>query len=473
MKTLITVVFGLLMTICPAFSYPTNATLLWQLPLNNSSLGFPAVGPDGTIYVMQNGYPAYTFSALHPDGSTNWQITLTAVAPGGVNVPVVGSDGNLYVFAAVSSGNSYLYALNLADGSTNWGFAGDTASQYSFCLIPALDTNGTVYFCTGSGTVDAVTNGVLEWSALSDAGLAYGEPVVGADGTIYVFANDSPLQFYALNPDGSLKWSTNYPGAYFPQYPPALAENGTIYFSGGPYFCAVNPADGSLEWELPATNFLYQSFEYENPEVGPNGTIYIETYAYNTNFLFALTPNGTVEWIFPLPQNSGNSLALHESSCAVAADGEIYVTTSVGTVYSLAPDGTTNWSYQAGSSGLQAPVIGPDGTVYVSSCSAGNNILYAFYGPAPVACSAWPQFNKNSRHVTDVGTAYLRSPFMQTNGFQFNVAGTGNLPVCSCASSDLVNWTNIGQVVLTNGTASFVDTQASNFPHRFYQAFPQ
>lgn len=476
MKTVYTaIIFVLLMTDCfgQSFSYPTNATLRWKLPLAGASFALPAVGPDGIIYVMQDAYPGPNLWAINPNGTTNWESTLY---DGTVSVPVVGSDGNLYIFATTNFGNFNLFALNLADGSTNWFYVGDSASEGSDCLMPALGADGTVYFCTSAGAIDAVTNGVLEWSALSDIGLADGSPVVGPDGTIYAFADDSPLQFYALSADGSLKWSTNYPGVSFPAYPPAIAADGTIYFSGGQYFCAVNPADGSFKWEFSAANF---AFNFENPEVGPNGTIYIEAVSDSaniatayTNLLYALAPNGTVEWTFPLPQYySAHPPSFHESSCAIAADGEIYVTTTAGTVYSIAPNGTMNWSFHTNSTGLHAPVIGPDGTVYVDSYDNAN--LFAFYGPAPVACSAWPQFNKNSRHVTAAATAYLSSLFMRTNGFQFNITGTSNQPVCSCASSDLVNWTNIGRIVLTNGTASFVDAQSSNFPHRFYRALPQ
>jgi hypothetical protein len=42
-----------------------------------------------------------------------------------------------------------------------------------------------------------------------------------------------------------------------------------------------------------------------------------------------------------------------------------------------------------------------------------------------------------------------------------------------CASTNLVTWTNISQIVLTNGVATFVDGRATNNPHNFYRSFPQ
>ena len=157
-------------------------------------------------------------------------------------------------------------------------------------------------------------------------------------------------------------------------------------------------------------------------------------------------------------------------SLAVAADGEIYLAGSDGTFYSFRPDnGYTNYSYQTGTVGLTAPVIAPDGTIYTESAG----VVFAFAGSSPIACSTWPEYGKNARRSSAASAASLTSPMMTNNGFQFAITGTSNAPVCPCASSDLMNWTNIGQIVLTNGTARFVDTQASNFPYRFYLAFPQ
>ena len=176
-------------------------------------------------------------------------------------------------------------------------------------------------------------------------------------------------------------------------------------------------------------------------------------------------------WTNTLGVTSGESLQFTPVSIAIAADGEIYVIDGAGTVYSFCPDGTTNWTYQTDTSELNAPLIGPDGTVYVQDCMGSS--IYAFAGPAPVACSSWPEYGKNARRAAAVAYAQLSSPNAATNAFRFTISGFTNMPACVCASTNLVNWTNIGSVVLKGGMTNFVDAMATNFPYRFYQALPQ
>ena len=47
-------------------------------------------------------------------------------------------------------------------------------------------------------------DGTIIWSFETDDGIEAG-PIIGADGTIYVASHDGYL--YAINPDGSEKWS--------------------------------------------------------------------------------------------------------------------------------------------------------------------------------------------------------------------------------------------------------------------------
>ena len=62
---------------------------------------------------------------------------------------------------------------------------------------------------------------------------------------------------------------------------------------------------------------------------------------------------------------------------------------------------------------------------------------------------------------------------MSSTGFQFTVSAPANSTECICASIDLVTWTNLGQIALTNGPVNFVDTGASNYQYRFYRPLPQ
>lgn len=117
-------------------------------------------------------------------------------------------------------------------------------------------------------------DGQLKWRYKTGNKVYLASPGIGPDGTIYCGSYDSCL--YALNPDGTLKWKTNY---HHLCSAPAIAPDSTIYImSLDGYFYAFNP-DGTLKWAYGVGTWIYSS-----PAVGSDGTIYIG--ALDTPFLF-------------------------------------------------------------------------------------------------------------------------------------------------------------------------------------------
>ena len=450
----------------PAPSYPTNAILNWQLPLNYDCLMTPAVAPDGTVYL-----PTGTeFWAVNPDMSLKWHTNFIA---GYLGAPIIGADGTLYV--TYGDPGIGLAALSPVDGHRLWSFQFDPYN-IGISSVPALAPDGTVYIASPNSssygsTLFAITNGSVKWTyAAGDLdSFEDSAPVVASDGTIYVATPDRLL---ALRPDRSLKWVADPHGHALVPVSPAIASDGTIYYGTDEAFYAVKP-NGTFKW----TNSMPQVSFWFSPEIAADGTILVEGWLYGSNYLYALnSTNGSVKWTFPMSSDWGEREPWFKaSSCAVAADGQIYVSDVDGTLYSLGPDGIMNWSYQTGAGGLKSPVLGPDGTIYVASYESGN--LFSFYGTSPIACAPWPEYRRNSRHTAAVvssdSSGHLSSPQMRTNGFQFTVNAPTNSVECICATRDLVNWTNLGQVVLTNGPANFLDIGASNYQYRFYRALPQ
>ena len=118
-----------------------------------------AVADDGTIYIGSNDG---LLRALHPDGTVKWShnfSTPTTTYPVS-NSPALALDGTIYVKA----NDGYLYALDPADGTTRWR------------------TN-----------VNSVNS--------------YASPIVAPDGTIYQGTLTPDNRLYAVNPDGTLKWT--------------------------------------------------------------------------------------------------------------------------------------------------------------------------------------------------------------------------------------------------------------------------
>ncbi len=102
-------------------------------------------------------------------------------------------------------------------------------------------------------------------------------PAIGSDGTIYVGSEDHKL--YAINPDGSLKWS--YATDDVVDSSPAMGSDGTLYVgSGDGKLYAINP-DGTLKWSYATAKAITSS-----PAIGSDGTLYVgsgdgKLYAYS------------------------------------------------------------------------------------------------------------------------------------------------------------------------------------------------
>jgi outer membrane protein assembly factor BamB len=231
---------------------------------------------------------------------------------------------------------------------------------------------------TGLSAFDTSANiGALKWQ--SSGGLGRPAPwylgssaAVGADGTIYVGGHS----LYAINPDGSTKWT--FPGTSFSS--PAIGADGTIYVGLGSSgtLLAVNP-DGGSRWvfDVPFPPLATECFVISSPAVATTGTIYFGAHCANRDFkiayavpspLLAINPDGSQKWTF-------QTTSAVSSSPAVGADGTIYVGSWDGNLYAINPDGSQKWVLGVGTENplISSPAVAADGTIYIGS----NQGLYA------------------------------------------------------------------------------------------------
>jgi outer membrane protein assembly factor BamB len=224
-------------------------------------------------------------------------------------------------------------------------------------------------------------------------------PVIGPDGTIYIGSHDNT--FYAVNPNGTQKWNFSVGEPLyddrFDQYKgilstPAIAEDGTIYFSSlSDYFFALNP-DGTEKWRI---RLAITSDTWTSPVIGPDGTIYtgsarrfhegfekVESETGSKESFFAFNPDGTIKWSY----FTSTDIC---SSPVIGDDGTIYFgtyvqSTPLGRVFALNPDGTKKWHFDTDGLIESSPSIGPDGTIYIGA-KGGQS-----YGTTPQGWEKWP-----------------------------------------------------------------------------------
>jgi hypothetical protein len=351
------------------YSGPVTATLLWSIPVSGTS-GSPAIGSDGTIYLpvgmVGDDTDGYLY-AINPNGTQKWRIQLDILPSS--SAPAIGPDGTIYVHGNGNEGNvvaieklhaimpsgaitwtfnfnggagiftsdiqsspavapdgaiyvgsmdTNLYALN-PDGTIKWAHSPTTSSINT---SPAVAPDGTVYVHDEFGFYAYDSSGTEKWHIDFNVSGADGSPSIGADGTVY-FAHLGNKEFYAIKPDGTLRW--HYTLGFAPNSTPAIAADGTIYI-GDDYLYALNP-NGTLKWQFPSRSVLFSNI---SPIIGANGTIYWrETYTF-----YAVNPNGTQAWSFDVaPFRWGL-----DSTAALSSNWTLYVPTVSGlSAYRAAP----------------------------------------------------------------------------------------------------------------------------------------
>jgi outer membrane protein assembly factor BamB len=279
------------------------------------------------------------------------------------------------------------------EGTQAWVYPSSGGLSGGVYSSPAVGPDGTIYFGTSftDKKLYAVNpDGTFKWS---HPGLAsfYCSPALGSDGTIYVGNYDSLL--YALNPDGSCRWTYDTSGEIFSS--PAVGPDGTIYFGAVDSRVYALYPNGGLKWSRLTGNTVYSS-----PTIGPDGTIFIGSM---DGKVYALDPaNGANRsgW----PYTTGSSVY---SSPAVDADGTIYVGSYDRKVYALNPNGTKKWEYLTGDAVRSSPAIGPDGTIYVGSLDAK---VYALNPASGALKAGWPY---------NTGGAVYSSPAVAADGTIF------------------------------------------------------
>ncbi len=172
----------------------------------------------------------------------------------------------------------------------------------------------------------------------------------------------------ANNPPDHIKWVFNTGKVSF-YGDTSIGADGMIYAAANGLF-AVWP-NGTLKWYFPVNGWCEGC-----PAISDEGIIYLGcSGGGSTSYLYALYPNGQLEWRYGV---GGEEI---KSSPVIGTEGTIYFGTGggypiKGSITALYPNGTLKWKYPTNYVVYSSPAIGNDGTVY---CGCHDSNLYAFY----------------------------------------------------------------------------------------------
>lgn len=319
----------------------TITAIYWDF---DDGAGFQDFTGDGgaAVYIYQShGQYTAILMVIDDDGASS-QAT--------VDITVLEHRGDWWMFGRGLTHRRQSPIPGPKAGNLKWGFNAGVRVYSS----PAIGADGTIYIGSGhwsTGNFYAINpDGSMKWSYPARG--VECSPAIGVDGTIYFGTGTG--NFYALNPDGTYKW--HYPTGSIIGSSPVIAPDGTIYFGNRSGTLYALDTEGNLKWEYNTGYWIYGS-----PALGSDGTIYIGSAG-----LQAINPDGTLAWRF------GNWY-VHWSSPSIAGDGTIYIGSTNGYFYAINPDNSLKWQYY-GAGSRSSPAIADDGSIYVRGR---DNYLYA------------------------------------------------------------------------------------------------
>jgi outer membrane protein assembly factor BamB len=304
------------------FAINPDGSLKWSDQISSGQYpyirGAAAISMDSTVYIGQ--WDTRRVYAFYPDGAPKWSSeSVGAISFSG---PAIGSDGTIYVLGCGLTRG--LSAIRPGDGSIKWRITtGDSPSAWNEGS-PAMGYDGRLYFGSGDAHIYcADTSGTVVWTYPTVGQITRG-PAVGADGTVYAGSGDGiDFSFYAVNPDGTEKWI--FTGGHRFWSAPAIGNDGTIYVGCDDrnlYAIEDSVTYGHLKWTFPTGGYMSSS-----PAVGADGTIYVGSHNCR---MYAINPDGTLKWQY-------TTGGLIDSSPAIGSDGTIYFGSRDGNLYAVGP----------------------------------------------------------------------------------------------------------------------------------------
>jgi outer membrane protein assembly factor BamB len=342
---------------------PKTPNIIWTMDMPYGIFSGPAIGTDNTIYF---GTFTYLFSdttnyfyAVNPTGTLNWEF-LTGEKYQNESGFLVGSDSIIYF----CSGGGFVYAIDF-DGNFKWKYnAGAGVGMH----VMNTDLDGNLYFTSGDGYLHSIKrNGSLNWKIkFFGDGFIARSPAIAPNGqTIYIFNHHE--NFYALNLNGSIKWTFECNGGA--RQTPAVDNEGNVYIvpTDNPATLHSIRPDSTIRWSY-VLNPNSGNLDMGSPAIDKNGNIYVTHYKYEPDLISSITAvdyNGNHKWTYTFEQ-VGEEIA---QPLVVDADGTIYCGSTFGYYYyAISSEGKLLWKIPLNGYMVDnSTAIGSNSTLYIGA----------------------------------------------------------------------------------------------------------
>ena len=326
----------------------------------------PVFSIDGKTFYLPTANQKGDLNAYNvTDGSKNWNFGITSITYGGGST--VGPDDVIYQGAR----DGKLYAIN-KQGTQKWVYDTGATNKNLDCFPAVISDGSIVYILDGDNVLHAIntSNGSKNWSQnLEGTVNKAGAVAIDKDGRIYVGTRS---YIYAFSQEGEQLWRAS---ATVTEIGSFAIDGSTLYAAqiSGAGLVAINTADGSIKWTVPANGDAYA------PVVGKNGNVYFVDKGGKS--LYAVNSQGVLEWKF----NAGAALTY----CFPVLDekGIIYFGASDGVIHAVdTSTGEEVWNMTTDATGdnkkiMAGMTVGPDKNLYVGYIGGNVVAIPVFAGP--------------------------------------------------------------------------------------------
>ncbi|WP_297979618.1 PQQ-binding-like beta-propeller repeat protein, partial [uncultured Methanobrevibacter sp.] len=350
--------------------------VIWRFGTTSRIICTPTIGSDGNFYF--SNWMNSSVYCISPEGELIWKYNLGDYNTG--SSPVFGLDNRLYV---ITSNDMYSNVYVFKDGV----LLGNHTIPFVSGSSPVVGNDGRLYLISaGRELVCLNYDGSLNHYSLIDSGLfVWAIPTFSNrnyyqqntqmsvsmnDGVLYVINYQKQLTPFltAFYLNGTVKWSTLYPGYFKDLSGTPTYYKGVLYVTGNSDLFAFNASDGRILWSIPIS---HSGFTASSPLVSDDEVLYVTS----NNMVYAFSLAGDLIWQYELPGNDYGS-PISFSSPVLTAEGTLIVTTNQG-IYAFR-DVAADFTYEH--------VNGTEATIqFIDKSTNGSNRYYWMFGDGNVS----------------------------------------------------------------------------------------
>ena len=304
--------------------------LKWKYNFGTKQYSGIIVDSNGVIYFGTGNFPGNNhIYAINSDGTLKWRYPVRARVWSGLAL----SNDESAVYCGDDDG--YLYGIYTATGLLKFDYQNSPNALESGIVV---DSSDKIYYGNANEIVSLNYDGTLNWQQVA-YGPFFSELTI-KDSKLYGVNETGNL--YKLNlSDGSEVWHTTT-GAWTYGSGVPIAPDGTIYFGGlNNIAYAINP-DGSTKWSHDAAGNIDAAIA-----IGSNGNIWFGISGEVYKIMVLQPSDGSLVWDYSLSSKMGSGYS-GTTGLALDSNDVIYTGCWDNKLYALNTDGTLRWSYITG-----------------------------------------------------------------------------------------------------------------------------